>query len=271
MKRSAFFISDSTGITAEVMGQSLLTHFPDIQFEMHSLPYIDTENKAQQALYRINQTAIDDGTKPLIFGTLMDESLGKIIQTCNGHFVDVIRPFLKPLEDQLGVPSIYKVGRPRIATEDANYSRRMQAVHFALENDDGGRIHKYNDADVILIGVSRSGKTPTSLYLAMQFGIFPANYPITEEDLDSMSLPKPLQAHKTKLFGLTINPSRLVAIRGERLANSRYASQKQCEMEVREVEMLFERYNIPFIDTTDVSIEEISTRLLASAGIERRH
>lgn len=139
-----------------------------------------------------------------------------------------------------------------------------------MDNDDGGRINRYGDADTILIGVSRSGKTPTCLYLALQFGIFPANYPITEDDLDSMELPKPLRAHRDKLFGLTIQPDRLASIRNERLADSRYASDRQCEMEVSEAIKLFERYKIPYIDTTDFSIEEISTRILAETGIERQ-
>jgi len=271
MKRSAFFVSDSTGITAEVMGQSLLTHFPDVDFERHSLPYIDTEDKAQAAVERINATALSDGEQPLVFGTLMSKALGKIIATSNAHFIDVISPFLNPLEKLLGQPSSYSVGRPRVATADENYSRRMQAVHYALDNDDGGRIRKYDQADIILVGVSRSGKTPSSLYLAMQFGIFPANYPITEDDLETMRLPKALQDHKSKLFGLTINSDRLTAIRSERLSNSRYASASQCEREVREVEMLFQRNNIPYIDTTDVSVEEIATRVLSEAGLERRY
>jgi hypothetical protein len=271
MKRTAFFISDSTGITAEVMGQSLLTHFPDIDFERHSLPYIDTEDKALAAVARINAAAQSDGESPLVFGTLMSKALGEVIATSNAHFIDVISPFLKPLEKLLGQQSSYSVGRPRVATADENYSRRMQAVHYALDNDDGGRIRKYDQADIILVGVSRSGKTPTSLYLAMQFGIFPANYPITEEDLDSMQLPNALRDHKSKLFGLTINADRLAAIRGERLSNSRYASAKQCALEVREVEMLFQRYNIPNVDTTDVSVEEIASRVLSEAGLERRY
>lgn len=271
MKRTAFFISDSTGITAEAIGQSLLTHFPSIQFERHSVPYVDSEAKAHDAVSRIDRTAEADGAEPLVFCTLMNESIAQILRQSRAFCVDVIDPFLHPLEEFLKVPSTHSVGRPRVATADQSYSRRIEAVHFALENDDGGRINRYNDADLILIGVSRSGKTPTSLYLAMQFGISPANYPITEDDIESMSLPKPLQAHQKKLFGLTIRAERLAAIREERLPNSRYASLKQCELEVEEVEMLFQRYDIPYIDTTDVSIEEISTRVLSSVGIERRY
>lgn len=270
MKRSAFFISDSTGITAEAMGESLLSHFPGIEFERHSLPYIDSEEKAQEAATVINKAAAADGLKPIIFETLISSSLRDIITSSNGFCVDVINTFLKPLESELGAHSISKVGRPRVATDNSHYSRRIEAIHFALDNDDGGRTHKYSEADIILIGVSRSGKTPTSLYLALQFGIFPANYPITEEDLENFKLPAVLKEHQEKLFGLTISPDRLAAIRNERLANSRYASAAQCELEVREVERLFSSYGIEHINTTEVSIEEIATRIMSTAGIERR-
>ncbi len=270
MKRTAFFISDSTGITAEVMGESLLSHFPTVQFERQTLPYVDDEAKANAAVEKINAAALKDGQPPIIFDTLISEALRKIVVASEGFCVDVINTFLAPLEQALGEPSSYNVGRPKVATENRHYSRRIEAIHFALDNDDGGRINRYGDADTILIGVSRSGKTPTCLYLALQFGIFPANYPITEDDLDSMELPKPLRDHRDKLFGLTIRPDRLASIRNERLADSRYASDRQCEMEVSEAIKLFERYKIPYIDTTDFSIEEISTRILAETGIERQ-
>jgi regulator of PEP synthase PpsR (kinase-PPPase family) len=269
MKRTAFFISDSTGITAEVMGESLLSHFPGIEFERQVLSYIDTETKAHNAVEVINRAAIADKAKPIVFETLIHPSLREIVTTANSFSVDIINTFLKPLEAELGAHSTAAVGRPRIATQDANYTRRIDAIHFALDNDDGGRTHKYPQADIILIGVSRSGKTPTSLYLALQFGIFPANYPITEEDLEDFSLPKPLRAHRDKLFGLTISPVRLAAIRNERMANSRYASEQQGIREVQQVEKLFEHYDIPFINTTEVSIEEISTRILSTTGITR--
>lgn len=270
IKRTAFFISDSTGITAEVMGESLLSHFPDIEFERHTLPYIDTEAKARQAAERIQKASARDGLPPIIFDTLISQPIREIIVEADGFCVDVINTFLAPLEKVLGCPSSYAIGRPKVATKNTQYNRRIDAIHFALENDDGGRINRYDEADIILIGVSRSGKTPTCLYLALQFGIFPANYPITEDDLESMALPKALAPYKEKLFGLTINAERLASIRNERLSGSRYASANQCEMEVQEATALFQRYNIPFIDTTDFSIEEISTRILAQTGIERR-
>lgn len=269
MKRSAFFVSDSTGITAEAVGESLLSHFPNIEFERHSLPYIDSENKAQQAARDIDAAALRDGQAPLVFVSLISEPVRAIINAANGFSVDVINAFLAPLEQALGISASENVGRPKVATADPHYSRRIEAINFAQDNDDGSRVHRYSEADIILIGVSRSGKTPTCLYLALQFGIFSANYPITEEDLESMRLPEPLQAHREKLFGLTIDAERLASIRNERLADSRYASLQQCEMEVAEAESLFRRCRIPCIDTTDCSIEEISTRILLETGIQR--
>lgn len=270
MKRSAFFISDSTGITAEVMGESLLSHFPNIEFTRYTLPYVDNEEKARDAANRINRAAADDGKAPIIFDTLISDSLRAIVAESEGFCVDIINSFLAPLEKALDSPSSYNVGRPRIAASDVNYGRRIEAIHYALDNDDGAKIHRYDQADIILVGVSRSGKTPTCLYMALQFGISPANYPINEDDLESMRLPKPLIAHRDKLFGLTIAPDRLSSIRSERLSGSQYASQKQCSMEVREVEILLQRNNVPYIDTTDCSIEEISTRIMAMTGISRQ-
>ncbi|MBT8152009.1 MAG: kinase/pyrophosphorylase, partial [Gammaproteobacteria bacterium] len=236
MKRTAFFISDSTGITAEVMGESLLSHFPGIEFDKQVLPYVDSEAKANEAVATINLAAERDGNRPIIFETLISKNLRRIITSANGFSFDVINTFLKPLEQELGAHSTSDVGRPRVASKDTNYIRRIEAINFALDNDDGARLNRYPQADIILTGVSRSGKTPTSLYLALQFGIYPANYPITEEDMEVFDLPKPLRDYRNKLFGLTISPERLTAIRKERRANSRYASVDQCRREVAEVE-----------------------------------
>lgn len=269
MRRTAFFISDSTGITAEVMGESLLSHFRDIDFKRHSLSFIDCESKALFAVEQINRAADVDGQAPIIFETLISQNLRDIILSSKGFCVDVINTFLAPLEKALDAPSSYNIGRPKIATENDRYNRRIEAIHFALNNDDGGRLNRYCDADVILIGVSRSGKTPTSLYLALQFGIYAANYPLTEDDLESTGLPKALKEHQAKLFGLTIDPDRLSAIRSERLDDSHYSSHRQCRREVEETLAMFETYNIPIIDTTDISIEEISTRIINQTGIKR--
>ena len=267
MKRTAFFISDSTGITAEALGQSLLRHFDGIEFDKVILAYIDDENKAHEAVEKINAAAASDGAQPIIFDTVVQNNISEIIAASEGFMIDIFSTFLSPLEKALGTKSNYHVGRPQIATIDKNYSNRINAVNYALDNDDGARVNRYDEARIILIGVSRSGKTPCCLYLAMQSGIYAANYPLTEEDLDSRRLPKPLQAYQHKIYGLTIDPQRLSAIRNERRSDSRYASITQCEDEIRKAESLLHRYKIPFIDTTHTSIEEIASRIVFEAGL----
>ncbi|MDX1803570.1 MAG: pyruvate, water dikinase regulatory protein [Alcanivorax sp.] len=270
MTRTAFFLSDGTGITAETLGHSMLSQFGGINFEQITIPYVLSDEQTHAAVARINQLADKNGEKPVVFSTLINSDHREILQRCNGLVLDLFGAFLNPLEDELGVRSSHTVGQSHAIRDAESYRIRINAVHFALDNDDGARTRHYDQADVILIGVSRSGKTPTCLYLALQFGLFAANYPLTEDDFDDLRLPKPLLEHKHKLFGLTINADRLSAIRSERKAGSRYASLRQCDMELRALEAMYNRYNIPHLDATELSIEEISTRILATTGLERR-
>ncbi len=270
MKRSAFFISDGTGITAEGLGQSLLAQFENIEFEKMTLPYIDSIEKAKKTVKTINKTAEADGTPPIIFDTIVNHEIRDEIGQSNGFMIDIFGTFLGPLEAELNSKSCYTVGKSHSIKTNSNYDRRIEAVNFALDNDDGARTRYYDQADVILVGVSRSGKTPTCLYLALNYGIKAANYPVTEEDVDDQKLPTPLKDFKHKIFGLTIEPERLSVIRNERRPNSRYSSMKQCNYEVEEVEMMYRRERITFMNTTDYSVEEIATRILVATGIERR-
>ncbi|MBA1242704.1 MULTISPECIES: posphoenolpyruvate synthetase regulatory kinase/phosphorylase PpsR [Pseudomonas] len=270
MKRSAFFISDGTGITAETLGQSLLAQFETITFNKFTRPYIDSVEKARAMVQQINAAADRDGVRPIIFDTIVNQDIREILATSNGFMIDIFSTFLAPLELELGSHSSYSVGKSHSIARNSNYMDRIEAVNFALDNDDGARTHYYDKADLILVGVSRSGKTPTCLYMAMQFGIRAANYPLTEEDMERLQLPTVLRAHRHKLFGLTIDADRLTAIRHERKANSRYSSFAQCEFEVREVESLFRRENIPNINSTHFSVEEISAKILVEMGVERR-
>ncbi|WP_447528595.1 posphoenolpyruvate synthetase regulatory kinase/phosphorylase PpsR [Vreelandella sp. TE19] len=273
MKRTAFFISDGTGITAESLGRSLLAQFSGVEITMLTKPYIDSVEKAQALANIIDATANRDGQRPIIIDTIVDQEIRDVIRQAQGFKVDVFSTFLAPLEQELKTHSSYSVGRTHAIGSDDVYMDRIHSVHFALDNDDGARTHQYDQADVILVGVSRCGKTPTSLYLALQFGIRAANYPITEDDLDedgSLKLPKVLAPHRHKLFGLTIDPRRLSAIRNERRPNSRYSSIDQCVQEVEQASALYRTLGIPFIDTTRFSIEEISTRMIAETGLTRR-
>lgn len=273
MTRTAFFISDGTGITAETLGRSLLAQFENTDIRMVTKPYIDSAEKAAALVKAIESAHANDGERPIIIDTIVDQDVRDVIRTAPGFTVDIFSTFLKPLEQELATHSSYSVGRTHAIGSDDVYMDRIHSVHFALDNDDGARTHQYDQADIILVGVSRCGKTPSSLYLALQFGVRAANYPLTEDDQDengSLKLPPVLAKHRHKLFGLTIDPRRLAAIRHERRPNSRYSSMDQCVQEVAEAEALYRRMHIPYIDTTRFSVEEISTRMIAETGISRR-
>ncbi len=266
-KRTAFFVSDRTGLTAEVIGRSLLTQFDAIEFRRVTLPYVDTVDKARHASARIDAAAQEDGLRPLVFSTLIQPELRDILADCNGLYLDLFDMFIAPLEVELGVPSSHAIGRSHGTGRE--YSTRMDAVNYALDHDDGGVTRDLQRADVVLVGVSRCGKTPTSLYLAMQFGIYAANYPLVEEDLSVMEFPNALKPLRNKLYGLTIRPERLHQIRNERLPNSRYASLDNCVAEVRHAEGLMDQFRIPRLDVTAMSVEEIATTIVHQMGLQR--
>ena len=269
-KRTVFYISDQTGITSETLGHSLLSQFDQIEFEHITLPFVDTPEKAHDAVHAINHTAELDQARPIIFDTIISKEIRAIISKSNGFMLDIFSAFISSLEKELHTDSARVAGRSHAITDDLSYKTRINAVHFALESDDGSKPRNFAEAEIILIGVSRCGKTPTCLYLALQFGIKAANYPITEEDMEDFILPKSIQAYKEKLFGLTIEPERLAAIRNERRPNSRYAGFHQCQKEIEAAEALFRKEKIPHINTSQRSIEEIATKILAETGITRR-
>ena len=269
-KRSVFFVSDGTAITAETLGHSLLAQFPNVDFDIHIIPYISSEEAATNVVAEINLRAQQDGQKPLVFDTLVDPYVRDIINTANAINLDVFEGLISKLFEELGTPPTTLVGQTHAVTDSESYKARIDAVHFALDNDDGARTRHYHAADIILIGVSRSGKTPTSLYLALQFGIRAANYPLTEEDLNDNQLPKALREHKHKLFGLIIDTDRLVKIRQERRAGSRYSSYQQCQQEQRAIQGIYTSQGIPSLDVSEMSVEEIATRILQMTGLKRR-
>lgn len=265
-----FFVSDQTGVTAETMGHSLLTQFDSFKFRPVTLPFISTPDKAAEAVRRIDLTAVQEGVRPIVFSTLVQDDLREIVKRSNGLFLDFFDAFLGPLEAELAMRSSHTSGRAHSMADVKSYTARINATNFALANDDGAGARDYEHADVVMIGVSRTGKTPTCLYLALQYGISAANYPLTEDELEAGGLPQALIPYRAKLFGLTIKPQRLQQIRHERRPDSRYASAQQVQYEVRSAEALFERTGVPFLDTTECSIEEISSRILDRTGIERR-
>lgn len=270
MTRTVFFISDGTGLTAASLGQSLLTQFETITFEKIAIPYVNSPAKAEEAVARINKAFTTQQLRPLVFTTLIDSTLADHIAKSHGVVMNIFQTFINPLETELQIKSSHSIGKTHGLHNDQQYKNRIDAVNFTLHTDDGTNMHSYPKADVILVGVSRCGKTPTSLYMALQFGTYCANYPLTEDDLPLHVIPKPLLNYREKLFGLTIDPKRLHTIRSERRANSHYASLEQCQKEISAAEMLFTHEKIPFISTTTRSIEEIATTILDVKNIPRK-
>jgi len=267
--RPVFFVSDRTGITAENLGHALLTQFSTLKFEHHSLPFINSEIKARLAADSINQSAQNTTCRPLVFSTLIDDEYRAIIADTNAHIIDFFDTFIKPLEAELGTQSSHAAGLSHGISNEHVYMCRMDAVNFSLRNDDGVSTREYKNADVILVGVSRSGKTPTCLYLAMQFGLRAANYPLTESDMANGQLPEALSPYRNKLFGLLINADRLHTIREIRKHNSSYASMAQCQRETRMIRSVFDLEKIPHIDSSHISVEEIATSIIQLMKIHR--
>jgi regulator of PEP synthase PpsR (kinase-PPPase family) len=267
--RSVFFVSDGTGITAETFGHAVLAQF-DLRFREMRLPFIDSPDKAYEAMQRINQTAEQDGKRPLVFSTLVNADTATVIKRSNAMIHDLIDRFVEPLEQELGVKSTHTIGRSHNIANSDEYKRRIEAINFSLAHDDGQSNKSLHEADVILIGVSRCGKTPTSLYLAMTYGLKIANYPLIPDDFERNCLPSVLPQHKSKLFGLSIAPERLSEVRHERRPGSKYAAPEQCRYEVNEAEALMRREGIRWLSTTTKSIEEIATTVLQEVKIERK-
>lgn len=267
--RSVFFVSDGTGITAETFGHAVLAQF-DLRFREIRLPFIDSPDKAYEAMQRINQTAEQDGKRPLVFSTLVNADTATVIKRSNAMIHDLIDRFVEPLEQELGVKSTHTIGRSHNIANSEEYKRRIEAINFSLAHDDGQSNKSLHEADVILIGVSRCGKTPTSLYLAMTYGLKIANYPLIPDDFERNCLPSVLPQHKSKLFGLSIAPERLSEVRHERRPGSKYAAPEQCRYEVNEAEALMRREGIRWLSTTTKSIEEIATTVLQEVQIERK-
>jgi regulator of PEP synthase PpsR (kinase-PPPase family) len=267
--RTVFFVSDGTGITAETFGHSVLTQF-ELRFRQVRLPFIDTLDKAYDALRKINEAFENDGHRPIVFSTLVHTELSDVIRKCKGMYMDMFQTFVAPLEQELGVKSTHTIGRSHNIVDSEEYKNRIEAINFSLAHDDGQSHKNLAEADVILVGVSRSGKTPTSLYLAMQYGIKAANYPLIPDDFERGRLPSSLYEFKTKIFGLTITPERLSEIRNERRAGSKYASLENCRYEVNEAEAMMKREGIRWLSSTTKSIEEISTTILQEIKPDRR-
>ncbi len=269
-ERTAFFVSDGTGITAETFGNSILAQFPHRPRHVRR-PFIDTPEKAEHLVAEINETASREGKRPIVFVTLVNDKVREIVtaEHCKGLVLDMFRTFVEPLEQEFGVKSNHRVGRFSDVSHSEEYEERIEAINFSLIHDDGQSARNLDLADVILLGVSRSGKTPTSLYLAMQHGIKAANCPLIPEDFERGRLPSALGPYKRKCFGLTIDPVRLAQIRNERRPGSLYASLENCRYEVHEAESMMRREGIAWLSSTHKSIEEIATTILRDLRPDR--
>lgn len=268
--RPVFFVSNNTGITVETLGRSLLFQFSNLVFESHSLRFIDTAEKAQQAKEQINQVAKEQGIRPIVLGTLVDPDLRKILASSNSLYLDVFERFIGKIEDELGHDALPGEGRTHGIVDEDYYADRINAVNFTLKTDDGiGAVH-YEQADIILTGASRTSKTPTSLYLALHYGLRTANYPIVDDELDLVRLPRVLRQYRHKLFGLIITPERLQNIRQKRRPDSQYASLSQCQYEIRQTEAMFLQDKIKYFDVTNMSIEEVSSMVMSALELSPR-
>ncbi|NNM01280.1 MAG: kinase/pyrophosphorylase [Gammaproteobacteria bacterium] len=267
MKRKVFFVSDRTGITVEALGESLLTQFPGIDFERIRIPFVDTEAAAELAAQQISAASEADGIEPIVFSTLTDPAIRSVIRARATFDFDLFGAFIEPLETALEQHSTHSVGRKHGIVDVHAYERRLNALNYTLSHDDGLRINDLTDADIVLLGVSRSGKTPTCLYLGMHYNLRAANYPITEDEYDEASLPPILEAVRERLYGLTIVPEQLSRIRKQRRPDGIYASLGQCRAEVARTEALFRREGIPWLDTTTISIEEIAATIVRDTNL----
>jgi [pyruvate, water dikinase]-phosphate phosphotransferase / [pyruvate, water dikinase] kinase len=269
MKRTVFYISDSTGITAETLGHSLITQFPQFEFEQIAIPYVNSLAKAQEVALQINQTSKADKVKVIVFSTLVKPEIRNVFIACDCLFMDFFDILIGPLEEELKSKYAQDIGKFHTISNIKAYDARIAAIDFALKTDDGISLKDYNSAELILLGVSRSGKTPTCLYLALKFGIFAANYPLTEEDLASNKLPETLLAYKDKLFGLIITPERLQQIRQQRMPNSKYASMEQCQKELKAAKHMLDNVAVPYLESTSFSIEEIAAQIITKKQLKR--
>ena len=270
VKRTVFIISDGTGITAETLAHSLLSQFEGVHYRQIRIPFVDSLEKALDCVDRIAEAATRDGAQPIVVSTLVNADLAARLRQTQALVLDFFAAFIAPLEGALGIKSTHTIGRTHSSVNTLEYAARIDAINFTMAHDDGISSSELEKADVILVGVSRSGKTPTSLYLAVQFGLRAANYPLIPEDFERGRLPEDLRKHHHKLFGLTISADRLSSIRQERRPDSHYASVDNCRWEIDQAQKMMRREGVRWLDSTTKSIEEIAATLMQTVMIDRR-
>jgi len=268
--RDVFYVSDGTAITCETVGHVVLGQFPFPANEK-TFPFIESSDKLSELIRQIELSYSRNGVRPLVFFSMVVPELRERLLNAPAYCYDVLDSIVQRVKDDIQMEPVPQLQRSRSVGKDTNtYFDRIAAIEYTLAHDDGVSLKGLEQADIILLGVSRSGKTPTSLYMAMQFGLRVVNYPFIADDIRALRLLPEFEMHRHKLFGLTIDAERLTEIRENRLAGSNYASTQQCQTELATVEGLFRREAIPYINTSSLSVEEISTRILEKSGLKRR-
>ena len=265
--KDIYYVSDSTGILSTNLGQSLLCQFPEIHFHEEQFPFIRSVKEARATLKYILKNS--GGRSPIIFSTIMLPEVLKVFDTPEVELFDMYVAFLDRLERSLEVQPLRLPGFYR-HTDNVSISKRVEAIHYTLEHDDGTKIDELDDADVILVGVSRSGKTPASVYLATQMGLKAANFPLTIEFLTQYSLPEAIKRNIKRTVGLTTSPEMLRKVREKRYAASNYAKLVTCLEELDQAKNIFLKNKIPVVNTEGKSIEETATQIMQEIGLSRK-
>jgi len=267
-ERTVFFVSESTGITAETLGHSLLSQFPHIDFTYHQRPFVNTEKKAHKLVDEINRISQEQHYKPLVFATMPEPEINQILEQADCHYYEVFESILDKIGHDLHTEPTRESGLSHGLINEKTYDARIDALNFTLKHDDAMVLKTLGEADVIIVGVSRSGKTPTSLYLALKFGIKAANYPITEDDFEKNELPQVLLDNRDKLFATTIKAKRLHQIREKRRPNSQYSSLENCKNELKKAQQLYDKYDLKPMDVTTQSIEELAAQIVRKLNLK---
>lgn len=260
--RTAFIVSDRTGLTAEAMAYSLLSQFPGIDFQIETFTFVDNKQKTQALVERCKAIRKQHGLAPMVFLTLVNDDLREYFTQAKIEVFDLFHTFIGPMEERLGVKSSHTIGRSHGVQDEKAYTSRIAAMHFAMQTDDGMDSEYYRKSDLIIVGVSRCGKTPASLYLSLHYGLYVSNYPLTDHELSFKRLPDVLEAHKEKLFGLTIDPFRLLQIRQQRYKGSSYSDAATCQREIAQAESIFRAHDLPYLNTSKMSVEEIGAMIV---------
>jgi [pyruvate, water dikinase]-phosphate phosphotransferase / [pyruvate, water dikinase] kinase len=265
--RDVYYLSGSTGILAKDLGKALLCQFPDVPFREELIPFIQTEKEAEKAIERIRSRST--GQVPMVISTLLGRKLNGILNHPDVEFLNIFDQFLRKIEDILEEKAVWKAGASRHPSE-RTMIKRVEAIHYCIDHDDGSGTKDYDEAEVILLGVSRSGKTPVSVYLATQMGIKTANYPLVLDDSPSFRLPPYITRNKKRLIGLSITPQLLHQYREQRYANSSYASLSTCRSEINEVNTLYLNHDIPIVTSDGKSIEEIAIHVTQLLNLKKK-